>query len=141
MNINENYNVSVVRKTKYFISVLGIVAFVILIALFKHISNSSTLNNASAESLYENDNSIDLLVYQNTTFVKADEIDWILPLQLNPNTLLGSIQRNNINKNFSDFDATKLEIGTKIYSALERNDILLVLVNGEYIPYFNYIEG
>ncbi len=138
MNTSEHYKVSVKRK-KYNILIFAIVVLVILVTL--HIRNSSTINNASADTLYKNDTSIDLFVYQNTAFVKADQIEWILQLKLTPNNLLGSIQRNNIKKNFSNFDATILEVGTKIYSTLERDDIVLILVNGEYIPYFNYIEG
>lgn len=138
MNTSEHYKVSVKRKT-YNILIFAIVVLVILVTL--HIRNSSTINNASADTLYKNDTSIDLFVYQNTAFVKADQIEWILQLKLTPNNLLGSIQRNNIKKNFSNFDATILEVRAKIYSTLERDDIVLILVNGEYIPYFNYIEG
>lgn len=141
MTTFEHYKGSTVRKSKLSFLFLIIVILVLLTTLLKLISNSSTQNNGSAETLYKNNSSIDLLVYQNTSFVKADEIEWITQLQLTPNNLLGSIQRNKIKKNFSNFDATKLEIGTKIYSTLERDDILLVLVNGEYIPYVNYIEG
>lgn len=141
MNTSEHYKVSVKRKKLHYILFLVIVILVLLIALLKLVGNSSTMNNASANTLYKNDTSIDLFVYQNTAFVKADQIEWILQLQLTPNNLLGSIQRNNIKKNFSNFDATILEVGTKIYSTLERDDIVLILVNGEYIPYFNYIEG
>lgn len=139
MNTSEHYKVSVKRKKIHYILICAIVVLVILVTL--HIRNSSTINNASADTLYKNDTSIDLFVYQNTAFVKADQIEWILQLKLTPNNLLGSIQRNNIKKNFSNFDATILEVGTKIYSTLERDDIVLILVNGEYIPYFNYIEG
>lgn len=139
MNTSEHYKVSVKRKKIHYILIFAIVVLVILVTL--HLRNSSTIYNASADTLYKNDTSIDLFVYQNTAFVKADQIEWILQLQLTPNNLLGSIQRNNIKKNFSNFDATILEVGTKIYSTLERDDIVLLLVNGEYIPYFNYIEG
>ena len=91
--------------------------------------------------LYRNNSSIDFLVYQNKAFVNASTLDWIQELNLVPEKQLGVIQRTNIQKNYKDFDATKLAVGTTIYSVKDRKDILLVLINKEYIPYYQYLEG
>lgn len=123
------------------VAVYLIVAILIFIVLLKSINGISTKNNSSPEMLYKNNNSIDFLVYQDTAFVNASDSDWIQELELPPEKELGVIQRTNIQKNYKDFDATKLAEGTKIYSVKARKDILLVLINEEYIPYYQYVEG
>lgn len=41
----------------------------------------------------------------------------------------------------SDGTSSKLAIGTKIYSCETRPDMLLALVDGEYLPYYKMVEG
>lgn len=122
-------------------TILLILTFLIIIALLIKIANMSTKNNASPEVLYKNDKAIDFFVYQNTAYVNASTIDWIHELKLTPEKQLGVIQRTNIKRNYKDFDATKLVVGTIIYNVYDRKDILLVLIHDQYIPYYQYIEG
>lgn len=123
------------------VSILLIILFIIIYILLRNLNGLSTKNNASPEMLYRNNSSIDFLVYQNKAFVNASTLDWIQELNLVPEKQLGVIQRTNIQKNYKDFDATKLAVGTTIYSVKDRKDILLVLINKEYIPYYQYLEG
>lgn len=118
-----------------------LMALLIIIVLSIYINGLSTKNNASPEMLYKKNSSIDFLVYQDTAFVNAADIDWIQELKLTPDEELGIIQRTNIQKNYRDYDATILVEGTKIYSVKDRKDILLVLIDKEYIPYYQYVEG
>ena len=129
------------NNNKVKVTNLLILPFLIIIALLIKIANMSTENNASPEVLYKNDKAIDLLVYQNTAYVNASTIDWIHELKLPPEKQLGVIQRTNIKKNYKDFGATRLVVGTIIYTVNDRKDILLVLINNQYIPYYQYIEG
>ena len=101
----------------------------------------STKDNSSPDTLYKKDNEIDLFVYENTAFVNAATTDWVTELDLKQDKKLGEIKRTNISKKFKDFDATYLDVGTEVYSAVGRHDILLVNINNMMIPYLRYVEG
>lgn len=101
----------------------------------------STANNASPEVLYKQDNSIDFLVYNDTAYVNATNLDWVSELELKCNEKLGVIQRTNISKKYKDFDATTLKVDTEVYSVIERDDFVLVSIDNRLIPYYAYVEG
>ena len=121
-------------------SVIIIVALIIFV-LSNHFETALTKNNANPEVLYKQDNAIDFIVYRSSAYVNSSSIDWIQELRLIPDKELGIIQRTGITKKYKDFDATRLTKGTVIYTVKDRKDILLVLINNEYIPYYQYIEG
>lgn len=103
--------------------------------------NKSTANHADPERLYQNDHTLDFFVYMDTAYVNARKIDWIIELKLNRDKELGVIKRTDITKNFKDFDATKLAVGSAVYTTVEGNDILLVASGNGYVPYYKYVEG
>jgi len=41
----------------------------------------STDENASPETLYKNDNSIDMLIYNDRAYVNAQNLDWVSELE------------------------------------------------------------
>lgn len=127
------------NKKRTVIILTAIISFFLLFVLF--IDSGTTKNNATPGTLYGKNNNIDLLVYQNASFVCAKNVNWIKEITTTPGELLGEILRTNVDKNFRDFDATKLSVGTKIYSVKEREDIIVAYINGKYIPYFKYLEG
>ena len=49
--------------------------------------------------------------------------------------------RTGVTKRFKNFDATILEIETEVYSVIGRDDIVLVLIDEKWIPYYAYVEG
>jgi len=102
---------------------------------------TNTADNDRPEALYNQDNGIDLLVYQGTAYVNAVTVDWVTSLELKKDTKLGVIERTNVTKQFKDFDATLLDTGTEIYSVLGRKDIVLVNINNMMIPYLKQVEG
>lgn len=112
-----------------------------LIALSLTSCSRSTIENASPEKLYKQDNSIDLLVYNDIAFVNASDIDWVKDLELTGSEVIGKILRTNVTKGFEDFDATIIEVGTEVYSILERDDFVIVYWNDSWIPYYAYVEG
>ena len=103
--------------------------------------SKSTAENASPETLYKHDKSIDLLVYNNIAYVNATDIDWAKELELTGDEILGEIQRTGIKKKFKDFDATVLAEGTEVYSVIERADFVLAYVDNKMVPYYAYVEG
>ena len=119
---------------------IGLIWICIFILLLSACS-SSTANNASPEELYKQDNTIDFLVYNDTAYVNATNIDWVLNLELTKNDKLGEILSTNVIKKFKDFDATILEVGVEVYSVLDRDDFVLVSIDNKMVPYYAYVEG
>lgn len=126
-------------NTRIKVTFFLIIALLIIIVLLIKVNDASTKNNASPESLYENN--LDFFVYQKTAYVNASTIEWVHNLELAPEKQVGVILRTNVKKNFKDFDATSLVEGTTIYAVKDRKDILLVLIDEQYVPYYQYTEG
>lgn len=103
--------------------------------------SATTADNASPEVLYENNNTIDLLVYGDTAYVNASDLDWVNELPLEKDAYLGDVQRTGVTKSFTDWDATVLDVGTGVYSVKGREDILLVEQGALFVPYYAYREG
>jgi len=106
-----------------------------------NIVHSSTKDSASPENLYKDDNSIDFLVYNDTAYVNAEYLDWVNELALESDEKIGIIMRTSVTKGFKDFDATILQAKTEVYSVFGRDDIVLVLIDEKWIPYYAYVEG
>jgi hypothetical protein len=116
---------------------------IIIFALFCLFTGcfSSTADNASPKAVLKNDPNADFFIMESTVYINAASIDWVKELSLNVDVLLGTIKNTGVKKNFKDWDATILDIGTEIYKAENRNDIVLVKVGERYLPYLRYVEG
>lgn len=101
----------------------------------------STANNDNPDELYRRDNSIDLLVYNDTAYVNATDFDWVAGLELKRDIKLGEIKRTKVTKKFSNFDATMLEVGTEVFSVLGRDDFAFVYIDNILVPYYALVEG
>lgn len=105
--------------------------------------NSSTIDtskHAEPQYLYSENPSIDMFVYKDTAFVNASDIDWVIELELNKGDLVGTVKATGISKDFKDWDATLLDVGSNIYES-HRLDILLVESKDLMIPYLKIVEG
>lgn len=126
----------------YFCSVLWILIIASgMVACSGKELTSKTSGNATPDSLYKQDNEIDLFVYQDTAYVNAVTVDWVTELELKQDKKLGEIERTNVIKKFKDYDATLLDKGTEIYSVSGRKDIILANINNMMIPYLAFVEG
>ncbi len=134
-------------KKKIFLSICTIIMITILAGTMMACSNNGTSSagnikdNTSPDALYKADNDTDLLVYENTAYVNAATTDWVMELELAQDKKLGEIKRTNVTKKFKDFDATYLDVGTEVYSAIGRKDILLANINNMMVPYLKIVEG
>ncbi|WP_052245762.1 hypothetical protein [Sporosarcina sp. ZBG7A] len=82
----------------------------------------------------------DILQWQGSVY-QAD-VEWIQELELTKNELLGEILYNSqIPEDFQDGTATKLPIGSVIYSTNEGGMYVLVEVDGELRKYLLLTEG
>jgi len=122
-----------------------IIAFgliLLLIVMFTGCAKSPPgIEETKPDTMYRNDNSIDMLVYDGKAFVNAADYDWVADLELSPGQQLGTIKRTDVTRNFKDFDATKIETGVIIYAAVERGDFVLADIDGSFVPYYAWVEG
>ncbi|MGM9967088.1 MAG: hypothetical protein ACI383_06360 [Rummeliibacillus sp.] len=100
-----------------------------------HISHAPT----AEEVLKENANT-DLFMLEDSVY--ETNIEWVDQLSLTKKDIVGEIESNYSNEAaFKNKMATKLPIGTKIYSTNERDDVLIVQYKGEERKYYKLTEG
>lgn len=96
----------------------------------------------SAEEELSYDPDVDIFMLNNVIY-KTD-IDWVNELELTIDEQVAMISSNydkESSKEFSNEMATSIPIGSKIYSTIEREDILIVDINGAYKKYYVLSEG
>ena len=96
--------------------------------------------NDSPESVYAEDKNADFFVYEDTVYINAQDVEWVMNMQLTAGEQAGEIKRTDVNKGFEDWDATVLEQGTVIYES-DASEILLAEDGDELVPYLKYVEG
>ena len=92
------------------------------------------------ENLYEQDSSIDLLVYEDTAYVNYADADWVQEKTFEKGEPVGEIKDSGVTEDFQDWDSTVLPEGTMIYES-DDDTILLAECDGELIPYLKWVEG
>lgn len=94
----------------------------------------------NAEEVLDQEPDADIFQWQGSIY-QAD-VEWVQELELTKNELLGEILYNaEIPRDFQDGTATKLPIGTMIYSTNEGGLYILVEVDGELRKYLLLAEG
>ncbi|MCM3732615.1 hypothetical protein M3196_13160 [Fictibacillus nanhaiensis] len=95
-----------------------------------------------AEEVLTLDPDADIFMWTNVVY--KTNIDWVEPLKLTKDKELGeinSVSSKPDNYQYKNGMANKLPIGSKIYSVKERNDVLVVEVNGMVKKYLGASEG
>ena len=92
------------------------------------------------ENLYEQDSSIDLLVYEDTAYVYSADTDWVQEKTFEKGERIGEIKDSGVTEEFQDWDSTVLPEGTVIYES-DDDTLLLAECDGELIPYLKWVEG
>lgn len=81
-------------------------------------------------------------IFQYDGVIYKTNIDWVEELPLTKDVQIGKIKtKNDTNTDFKDEMSNKLPVGTKIFSAKERGDILIVEFEGEALKYLAIVEG
>jgi len=130
-------------KRKINANIVIVIIFIILlfaVILFANLPQS-TKNNMRPDVLYKKDNTIDMIIYNKSAYVNAQELDWVTQLALEMNYCIGTVKRSDIKRNFKDFDATVLPKDTKIYTVIGRSDFLLAETENGLVPYYLWSEG
>ncbi len=121
------------------------VIILIIISLFISIFSISCSSNKDymkiAKQLYNEDSHVDFIIVNDTVYINAAKIDWVMKETLTKSFKLGEIKRSHITSNYGDFDATVSSVGTVIYETIESDEILLLESHGVSTPYLSYVEG
>lgn len=81
-------------------------------------------------------------IFQFEGVIYQTNIDWVDKLALTKDVQVGEIKTiNDANTDFNDEMANKLKVGSKIFSAKERKDILIVENESGLFHYLAIVEG
>lgn len=81
-------------------------------------------------------------IFQFEGVIYQTNIDWVDKLALTKDVQVGEIKTiNDENTDFNDEMANKLKVGSKIFSAKERKDILIVENESGLFHYLAIVEG
>lgn len=99
-----------------------------------------TIDSIDAEEVLTLDPDADIFQYDGVIY--QTDIDWVEELSLTKDVQIGEIKtRNDANTDFKDEMSNKLPVGTKIFLAKGRGDILIVESEGEILKYLAIVEG
>ena len=130
------------------ISIFGLLVSIFLIVtgifLFSRENKQQTTVQIShaptAEEVLKQNADSDLFMLNDSVY--ETNIDWVDQLKLTKKEIVVEIESNYSNEGaFKNKMATKLPIGTKIYSTNEREDVLIVQYKGEERKYYRLTEG
>lgn len=118
------------------------VLFIFFTLLFL-LSGCSTISssNLSPETLLKDEPDADFFIMNSIIYVNAIDVEWVKEIPLKEGKFLGKINNTGVKSNFKDWDATKLDIGTEIYELATRNNIVIIKIDNNYMPYLKYVEG
>ncbi len=94
----------------------------------------------TAAEVLKVDNNADLLMVHDTLY--QTNIDWVNQLEVTKDKEIGKVEsKYGSGQTFKNKMANNIPVGTKIYSTKERNDVLIVEINGIEKKYYALTEG
>lgn len=96
----------------------------------------------TAAEVLKEDNNADLLMVHDTLY--QTNIDWVNQLDVIKDKEIGKVESKysvGSGQTFKNKMANHIPVGTKIYSTKERNDVLIVEINGIEKKYYALTEG
>ncbi|MFC6040450.1 hypothetical protein ACFPYN_13565 [Paenisporosarcina macmurdoensis] len=101
---------------------------------------TETMDSIDAEEVIRLDSAADIFQYDGVIY--KTNIDWVENLSLTKGSQIGEIKTRNKNAtNFKNEESNIIPVGTKIFKAKERGDILVVEIDGELRKYLAIVEG
>lgn len=99
--------------------------------------------NPTPEEILINDKDADIFLIGDVVYKNAEDIEWVSELDLTLGEKSGEIMKNtNISNEFESYTATKLPVGTVIYTPVEtKGPIKIVIIDNKEIRYLGMIEG
>ena len=106
----------------------------------KTTTSTETFDSIDAEEVITLDPDADIFQFDGVIY--KTNIEWVEDLTITKDSQIGEIKtKNEKDTNFKNEVSNKLPVGTKIFSTKERNDILVVEVDGELRKYLAIVEG
>lgn len=106
----------------------------------KATGTTETFDSIDADEVIRLDSDADIFQYDGVIY--KTNIEWVEELTLTKDSQIGEIKtRNKKDTNFKNEVSNILPVGTKIFSAKERDDILIVEIDGELKKYLAIVEG
>ena len=104
-------------------------------------SVSNSEENPTAEEILKGNSEADILMYHGIIY--KTNLDWVDELTLTKGEQVGEIKEQAMegNYDYSNEMANKLSVGSIIFEAKERDDVLIVEDNGETHYYYALVEG
>ena len=125
---------------KLFYALIALTLFTITGCAGEGETTEETTDSIDAEEVLRLDPDADIFQYDGVIY--ETNIDWVEELDLTKDIQIGEIKtRNDTNTDFKDEMANKLPVGAKIFSAKEREDILIVESKSETLKYLAIVEG
>lgn len=107
-----------------------------------NVHETNTIDNPTADEVLTKHKQTDIFLMNGIVYVNAEEIDWVIDLDLTiDEEVMEIIRRSDNGKDFIEGTASILPIGTKIYKPLEKGDIYIAIVDGKEVRYFGLREG
>lgn len=99
--------------------------------------------NPTPEEVLLNNSDADIFLIGDVVYINAEDIEWVKELDLTIGDKSGEIRKNTNNSSeFVSYTATKLPIGTVIYTPVEKKGpIKIVIMDNKEIRYLGMIEG
>lgn len=127
------------------LSVIVLIFFIINIAG----CGVSDSGKVTANDVLKQNSEADILMYEGRIYSNMTEVEWFEQRNIEyiKQNLIGEIEKQSTHSfGFNDMTATKLPIGTKVFSSREVNKakdsgILIIEFEGEYLYYLVLLEG
>ncbi|WP_107841002.1 hypothetical protein [Metasolibacillus meyeri] len=96
--------------------------------------------NPTAKSILKENPTADIIQYENLIYINAMNLEGIENLEFTKEEKIGEVKKTTtVSTGFKDFYATKLAVGTDIFST--NTQIIIAELNGKQIPYIVLLEG
>lgn len=104
-------------------------------------TSTKTIGNPTAQDVLRMDPKANVIMYKDTIYSAG--IPWVDELKLSKDiqVIIEITHQSSNGKAFKNGTANKLAVGTKIYRAKERNDILIAETEKGDIRFYQLVEG
>lgn len=106
-------------------------------------TRSNAIGNPTAEKVLGSEANADIFLWDDIVYYNAEQIEWVQSQQIASNVEVGEIKKQFQGKEeFENGMATKLPIGTKIYSPdKKQRAVLIAVTKDKEIRYLGMFEG
>ncbi len=116
----------------------GVLIFLFLLICI--VGCNGTASHDDPDYMLKNNPNIDMIVYGLSAYINANDVEWVIELDLEKKDEIGVIQGVYTIDTELFLTATLIPEGAVVYKTT-RDDIIIVEVDDVLIPYLEWIEG